>query len=56
MWNMKYIISGNNWSHRRTDKRFKEKFESRNRKPFNRFITKDSYVCNITHNTESTAV
>jgi hypothetical protein len=56
MWNMKCIITGNNWSHWHTDKRFKERFESRNIKPFNIFTTKDSYICNITHNTESTAV
>jgi len=52
MWNMKCIISSNNWIHRRTDKRFKEKFERPNRKPFSRFIIKDS----ITRNTKSTSV
>ena len=56
MWNMNCIISGNNWSHQRIDKRFKEKFESRKRKPFNRFTTKDSYIYNITNNTENNAV
>ena len=55
MWNIKCIITGNNWSHRHTDKSFK-KTESRNRKPFNRFTTKDSYICYITRNTESTTV
>jgi hypothetical protein len=25
-------------------------------KPFDRFITKDSYICNITHNMESAEV
>jgi len=34
----------------------KEKFGSCTRKTFDRFITKDSYTWNITHNTEGTAV
>jgi hypothetical protein len=37
-------------------KKFKEKFGSRTRNTFNRFITKDRYAKNITHNTDSTAV
>ena len=53
---MKCIISSNNWIHRRTDKRFKEKFERPNRKPFSRFIIKDSYICSITRNKKSTSV
>jgi len=48
--------TGNNWNHRNSKKRLKEKFGSRNRKTFNRFTTKDSYTWNITHNTESIAV
>jgi hypothetical protein len=32
------------------------KFESYIRRTFNRFTIKDSCTCNITHNTESTAV
>ena len=36
-------------------KKLMEKFESCTRKTFDRFITKDSYTWNITHNTESTA-
>ena len=32
------------------------KFGSCTRKTFDRFITKDSYTWNITHNAESTAV
>ena len=34
----------------------KEIFGSCTRKTFDRFITKDSYTWNITHNTESTVV
>ena len=33
----------------------RKKFGSCTRKTFDRFITKDSYIWNITHNTESTA-
>jgi hypothetical protein len=51
-----YIHAGNNWSHRNSNKRFKEKYGSHTVKPFNRFIKRDSYIWNITHNTESTAV
>jgi hypothetical protein len=50
-----YDYTGNDWSHRNSNKRFKEKFVSHTRKHFNRFATKDSYTWNITHNTESTA-
>ena len=48
--------TGNNWSHRNTNKRFNDKSGSHTRQTFNRFTTKDSYTWNITHNTESTAV
>jgi hypothetical protein len=48
--------SGNNWSHRNSNKRFKEKSGSHTSKTFNRFTTKDSYTWNITHNMESTIV
>jgi hypothetical protein len=51
-----YDRTSRNWSHRNGNKRFKAKFGSHVRKTFNRFITKDSYTCNITHNTESSAV
>jgi len=51
-----YDYSSNNWSHRNSNKRFKEKFGSHTRKIFNRFTTKDSYTSNMTHNTESIAV
>jgi len=46
----------NNWSHRNSNKRFKEKFGNHIKRIFNKFTTKDSYTRNITHNTESTAV
>ena len=51
-----YDYTSNNWSHRNSNKRFKEKFGSHTRKTFSRVTTKDSYTGNITHNTESTAV
>ena len=43
-------------SHRNSKTRFTEAFGSRNRKMFRRFTTKGSYIWNITHKTESTAV
>jgi hypothetical protein len=54
MWNIK--CTGNNRSHRNSNKLFKETFGSHTRKTFNRFTTEDSYTWNITHNTESAAV
>ena len=33
-----------NWGHWNSNKRFKEKFGSHNRKTFNRLTTKDSYT------------
>jgi hypothetical protein len=48
-----YDYTSNN---RNTKEKLKEKFGSCTRKTFDRFTTKDSYTCNITHNTESTAV
>ena len=51
-----YDYSGNaNWSHLNNNKWFKGKLGSHTRKTFNRFITKDSHVWNITYNTESTS-
>ena len=50
-----YDYTGNNWSHRNSNKSLKQKFGSHTRKTFNRSTTKDSYTWNITHNTESTA-
>jgi len=51
-----YDFASNNWSHWNGNEKFKEKFGNRTRKTFDRFTTKDSCTCNITHNTESTAV
>jgi hypothetical protein len=51
-----YDYTGNNWSHRNSNKRFKEEFESHKKKTLDSFTTKDSYTWNITHNTESTAL
>ena len=51
-----YDYTGNNWSHWNTNEKLKEKFGSCTRKKFDRFITKDSYTWNITHNTEGTAL
>jgi len=48
--------TGNNWSHRNSNKWLNEKFGSHTRKTFNRFTKKGSYSWNITHNKESTAV
>jgi hypothetical protein len=43
-----YDHTGNNWSHRYSNKRCKETFGSRTRKTFNRVTTKDSCTWNIT--------
>ena len=51
-----YDYTNNNCSHWNSNEKLKEKFGSCTRKTFGRFITKDSYTWNITHNTESTAV
>jgi len=51
-----YDYTANNWSHRNSNKRFKEKFGSHTRKTFSRFTTKDSYTRNITNDKESIAV
>ena len=51
-----YDYTNNNWSHWNSNEKFKEKFRSCTRKTFDRFFTKDSYIWNITPNTESTAV
>jgi hypothetical protein len=48
--------TGTNCSHRNSNKRFKGKFGSHTKKTLNRFITNDSYTCNIAYNKESTAV
>jgi hypothetical protein len=51
-----YDHTGNNWNHRDSNKRFKEKFGRHSRKPFSSFPTTDSYTRNIAHNTGGTAV
>ena len=43
-----YGCTGKNWSHRKSNERFKEKFGRRTRKTFNRFTTNDSCTWNIT--------
>jgi hypothetical protein len=57
MWNMKCVIMpvviGATGI---VTKGFKEEFGSHIRKPFSRFITKDSYTRNITLNMKSTSV
>ena len=51
-----YDYTSNNWSHCYSNEKLKEKFGNCTRNTFDRFITKDSYIWNIIHNTESTAV
>ena len=51
-----YDNTANNWSHRNSNERFKEKFGSHTRKTFSIFTTTDSHTRNITHDTESIAV
>jgi len=51
-----YDYTNNKWSHWNGNEKLKEKFGSYTRKTFDRFTTKDSYIWNITHNTENTAV
>jgi hypothetical protein len=43
-----YDYTGNNWSHRNTNKRFKETFGSHNRKIFSRFA-KQTAVLGASH-------
>ena len=50
-----YDYTSNNWSYWNSNEMLKEK-GSCTRKTFDIFTTKDSYIWNITHNTESTAV
>jgi hypothetical protein len=51
-----YDYTGNNWSHWISNRRFKERFGSLSRRPFDRFTTKDSCTWNSTHYMESAAV
>jgi hypothetical protein len=48
--------TGSNWSHRNSNKSFRETFGSHTRKTFSRFTKTDSCMRNITHLTESAAV
>jgi len=47
-----YDYTNKNWSHWNSKEKLKEKSGSCTRKAFDRFTTKDSYIWNITHNTE----
>jgi len=51
-----YNNTSKNWSHWNSNEKLKEKFGNCTRKIFDRFTTKDNYIWNITHNTESTEV
>ena len=51
-----YDSTGNNPSHRNSNKRLKERFGSHTRKTLNSFTIKHSCTWNITHNTEVSAV
>jgi len=51
-----YDCTSNNWSHWKSNEKLKEKFGNYTGKTLDRFTTKDSYIRNITHNTESTAM
>jgi hypothetical protein len=51
-----YDHTGNNWNHRHSNKRFKEKFGIHSGKPFSSFPTTDSYTRNIAHSTGGSAV
>jgi hypothetical protein len=54
--NKMYYYTGNNWSQRKCNRRFKEKFGSHTRKNSIDSLQKNSFTWNITHNTDSTAV
>jgi len=43
-----YDNTSNNWSHRNSNEKLKEKFGSCTRKTFDRFTTNDSYTRNMT--------
>jgi len=48
-----YDCTSKNWCHWNSNEKLKEKFGSCTRKIFHRCTTKDSFISNITHNTES---
>ena len=47
-----YDCTSNKWSHWNSNENLKEQFGNYTRKTLDRFTTKDSYIWNITHNTE----
>jgi hypothetical protein len=49
-----YNYTSYNWNHWNSNEKLKEKAGQYTRKTFNRFTTEDSYIWNITLNTEST--
>jgi len=51
-----YDYTSSNWSHWISNEKLREKFGSYTRKKMDSFTTRNSYIWNITHNTESTAV
>jgi len=51
-----YDCTSNNWSHWNSNEKFKEQLGNYCRKTLDRFTTKYSYTCNITHNKERTAM
>jgi hypothetical protein len=51
-----YDFTGNNWIHRNSNERCKEKFGNRTKKTFSRFTTNVCNAWNITHKAASTAV
>jgi hypothetical protein len=51
-----YDYTSNKWGRWKSNEKLKKKFRSCTRKIFARLSRKDSYTCNITHNTEITAV
>jgi hypothetical protein len=51
-----YDCTSYDWSHWNNNEKLKEKSGSYTRKTFERFTTADSYIWNVTYNTESTVV
>jgi hypothetical protein len=47
-----YDYTGNNWIHRNSNKRFREKFGSQTGKTFNRFNKQDRCTWKITYNAD----
>jgi hypothetical protein len=51
-----FDLAGNNWSHWRSNKRFKEEFGSHTREILIRFTSEVGYAWDFTFDTESIAV